>query len=267
MRVQLSDIKLKHWREALIILVAGGIGGAIVGSLISVVLMLGAMLITGRPERELNWIVYAGCPIGALLYVLNLIAEKVADHEQTKKFLQRNWYTNQEAPEAAARASPAVAMTEDNRQKAEERKQHVSNFAIFIEQNPNGIDIWDVHSLPHNKKVILDAICLEIISEDDDSRVEALKVLAMCLAYFQDGVGNKPLSLLGVDLTSLGTAPASDEDINKLAAQIVDNPDTDHYEGLQPLVQRDEQEILAKLISAERIRREMPEDRKRAILG
>ena len=267
MRAELSCIKLKHWREALTILVAGGIGGAIVGSLISAALMLGAMLITGDPERELIWIVYAGGLIGALLYVLYLIAEKVANHEQTKKLLQRNWYTNQEAPEAAAGASPAVAMTEDNRQKAEERKQHVSDFGIFIEQNPNAFDIWDVHSLPHNKEVILDAICLEIISEDDDSRVEALKVLAMCLADFQDGVGNKPLSPLGVDPTLLGTASASDEDINKLAAKIVDNPDRDHYEELQTLVQRNQQEILARLIAAEQMRREMSQDKKRDILG
>ena len=70
-----------------------------------------------------------------------------------------------------------------------------------MERNPTGSGdkIWDVKLLPHDKKAILDAICLEIVAGNDEKRTEALKVGALHLADYQDGVGDQPISMLGVD--------------------------------------------------------------------
>lgn len=59
----------------------------------------------------------------------------------------------------------------------------------------------------------------------------------------------------------------SADDHMALAEQIAGNPDRDRYVELQPLVHRDEERILAMLAAAEQMRRAMPEDKKREILG
>ena len=147
-------------------------------------------------------------------------------------------------------ATQAVSMTEENRRKAEERLRIVSDYGEFIERNPIAAEIWDVKFLPHDKETILDAICLEIVRETDEKRLDALEVGAVTLAYFQEGVGDKPLSPLGVDLTSADPASMSADDLKALAGQIAGSSDHERYEARQPLVHENEQEILAKLAAA-----------------
>jgi hypothetical protein len=164
-------------------------------------------------------------------------------------------------------ATQTVSMTEENRREAEERLRIVSDYGEFIERNPPVANIWDVKYLPHDKETILDAICLEIVRQTDEKLLNALEVSAVFLAYFQEGVGVKPLSQLGVDLTSADRASRSADDLKALAEQIAGNPDRERYEALLPLVHENEQEISARLAAAKQIRREMPEDKKRKILG
>ncbi len=106
-----------------------------------------------------------------------------------------------------------------------------------MERNPSGGggQIWDVKCLPYDKGTILDAICLEIVRETDENRLEALKIGALSLADYQDGVGDQPISTLGVDLTSNDPASLNDDDLKALAAKIADNPDRGRFETYKPL--------------------------------
>ena len=125
--------------------------------------------------------------------------------------------------------------------------------------------------LPHDKQNILNAICLEIVGEDDEKRSGAMKACALMLADFQEGVGDTPLSQLGVDLTSLDTSSMSHEDTMAHAAQLADqitnNPGRKLYEKFQPIVEEDRVNILAKVKAAEFMHQNMPDQKKRDILG
>ncbi len=178
----------------------------------------------------------------------DLVAKGMSPEKAGKAWMQA--YTGQGVPKALAAVPQARAVTEENRRKAEERLQIVSDFGEFIERIPTGTDIWDVKFLPHDKETILDAVCMEIIREENETRLEALKSCALMLADFQEDVGDKPLSQLGVDLTSTDPASISDEDLKALAGQIAGSSDHERYEARQPLVHENEQEILAKLAAA-----------------
>jgi len=151
---------------------------------------------------------------------------------------------------------------EENRQTAEERARIIADYGAFMERNPSGGggQIWDVKCLPYGKEAILDALCLEIVRENDEKRVEALKVGALSLAAYQDGVGNQPLSMLGVDLTSKDPASLNDDGLKALAAKIGGNPDRERFDTYKPLVDKDLADIQAKLLAAEQLRRDMSEE-------
>lgn len=149
--------------------------------------------------------------------------------------------------------------TEDYKRKAEERVRIIADFGEFIERNPpgGGDQIWDVKCLPHAKEAILDAICVEIMREDDEKRIEALKIGALFLANYQEGIGDQPLSMLGVDLTLKDPSSLNDDDLQALATQIDSNPSRDRFDAYKPFVERDAANILAKLFEAENSRRDM----------
>lgn len=165
--------------------------------------------------------------------------------------------------------APAGPKIEENRLKAEERARIIADYGEFIEHNPvaSGVEVRDVTCLPHDKEAILDAICLEIVKEKNERRLEALKASALFLADFQEGVGNQPLSKLGVDVSSVDAASMSGEDLKALAGKIAGNPDKRRFEAFEPLVEEDRTNIEARVSAAEELRREMPEEKKREILG
>ena len=195
----------------------------------------------------------------------DLVAKDMPPQDAGKA--QAQAHTDQSAPEVSVAATETVSMTEENRRKAEERSRIISDYGEFIERNPTAAEIWDVKLLPHDKETIFSAICLEIVREQDEGRLEALKASALFLADFQEGVGDKPLSPVGVDLPPADPASMSDDDLRALAEKIAGSSDRERYEAFQPLVQENEEKILAKVAAAERMRREMPEDKKREILG
>lgn len=156
----------------------------------------------------------------------------------------------------------------ESRQTAEERARIIADYGAFVERNPSGGgQIWDVKCLPYGKEAILDALCLEIVREHDEKRVEVLKVGALFLADYQDGVGDQPISMLGVDLTSKDPASLNDDEQRALAAKIADNPDRERFEANKLLVDKDLTDIQAKLLAAEQLRRDIPEEKKREILS
>lgn len=151
-------------------------------------------------------------------------------------------------------------MTDENRQKAEERGQIIADFGEFIEKNSPAFEIWDVKSLPYEKDAILSAICLEIIKTEDEKMLEHLKVAALCLTDFQEGVGDRPLSPYR-DLTTTNPASLSDEDLMARLGQIFKNADTERFDSFQSLVEQDRSDIQERLLVAEQMRRDMPEEK------
>jgi hypothetical protein len=91
---------------------------------------------------------------------------------------------------------------------------------------------YDVSTLPHPKELILGAIEREILREPLDARVELLKVGALFLTSFQEGIGLRPLHLLGVDIAELArTVP----DLREQARIVANNKDSERatrYEAL-----------------------------------
>jgi len=152
---------------------------------------------------------------------------------------------------------------ESNRRNAKERAKIIADYGAVIERNPSADQIWDVKCLPHDKNTILDAICLEIVREDDERRVEILKGAALFLADYQEGVGDKPISILGLDFTDPALLKL---DSKALGAKILGNPHWERFATYKPIMDRDISKIQAKLRAAEQLRREMPEEKKREIL-
>ena len=156
----------------------------------------------------------------------------------------------------------------DVHRKAEERINIISDYGALMEERSSSVgSIWDVRSLPHDKKAILGAICFEIIGEDDDQKVEMLKIGALSLADYQEGVGGQPISPLGVDLSKVDSNNMTDDAIRDLAAKIADNPDQERYKKYKPLVAEDISKIQSMLNKAEALRKEVSEKKKREVLG
>ncbi len=151
------------------------------------------------------------------------------------------------------------SMTDENRQKAERRAQVISDYGSYIERHPSAGEIRDVSELPHSKEEILDAIILEIVRENDEKRVEALKAGAIMLADFQENVGLKPLTMLGISNSDMLAGVTSDDSkLKELAEKIANNPDKEKYESFSKIVEQELVDIQSKLMAAEELRRQMP---------
>ena len=156
----------------------------------------------------------------------------------------------------------------ENRKKAKIREQIISEYGSYIENHPPVGEIRDVSELPYPKEEILDAITLEIVREYNDERVEAMKACAIMLADFQENVGSKPLTMLGINTSEmLAGVTSNDSDLKNLAAKLAENPDKEKYESLRKVADEELVNIQSKLMAAEELRRQMPEAKKRQILG
>ncbi|MGF1609519.1 MAG: NfeD family protein [Kiloniellales bacterium] len=199
----------------------------------------------------------------------DMVSKGMSPKEARQAWLEA--YAGQDTSSAASdRPSSDALKIEEYRQNGEERAKIIADYGAFMEQNPSegGGQIWDVKCLPYDKEAILKAICLEIVREDDEKRIEALKVGALFLADYQDGVGDRPISMLGVDLLSIDLASLKDKDnAEALAAKIAKNPDRERFETYKPIIEEDRTRIQAMLLAADQVRRDMPEEKKREILG
>jgi len=159
-------------------------------------------------------------------------------------------------------------ISDETRKKAKIREQIISEYGAYIANHPPVEEIRDVSELPYPKKDILDAITLEIVRENNDQRVEALKAYAIMLAVFQENVGPKPLTMLGISTSEmLRGVTGKDSDLKNLAAKIAENPDRERYESLRKVADEELVNIQSKLMASEELRRQMPEAKKRQILG
>ena len=170
---------------------------------------------------------------------------------------------------ASANVQPSdTSNVETNRQAAEERTRIIADYGAFLERNPqaaNPTQIWDTKNLPYSKERILDSICLELVKENDQKRVNALEVVAISLASYQDGVGDLPL---GFDLSEADLKAAIEDGVDALAARIIAaNPDPARFEKYSALHKKDLTNIMARLYGAKKIGQEMPEEKKTEVLG
>ncbi|WP_372072010.1 hypothetical protein P7L75_27960 [Tistrella mobilis] len=124
----------------------------------------------------------------------------------------------------------------------------IRDYASYIEANPLADEIRDVSALPHPKEETLTALLSELKQERDEGRRQAIGACAVLLADFQPGVGIKPLTALGIDLSK----PMTGEhvDVAALAKQIANNPDKGRYEEFQAKAQVERQEIIMKVNEA-----------------
>jgi hypothetical protein len=166
-------------------------------------------------------------------------------------------------------AMDPIPPTVRNRRDATERSRIISDYGQFLENNPaSPFEIQDARRLPHDKQAILDAICLEIIRESDETQLNALRTGATLLAYFQEGVGDQPLSPLGVPLTDRDLETYRGYDAEAFAERLHSGrPNVERYKAFEPLVQKSQVDISARLAAAEQLRLAMPEEKKREILG
>jgi hypothetical protein len=109
------------------------------------------------------------------------------------------------AAEVAVTLNEAVAKAEA---QAKNDEKIVGCFADLMASGETKSDAYyDVSVLPYSKEAILQAIEREIVRESLDARVEWLKVGAVFLTSFQEGIGPKPLYFLGSDLAKLRDLP------------------------------------------------------------
>lgn len=135
----------------------------------------------------------------------------------------------------------------------------VSAYGLYIENNPPSlVEIRDVSELPYSKKEIISAISMAIIYEDNDKLVDAMRACAFALAYFQENIGQKPLSKLGdVSLTEMQAAVLSkDIDLMKnIQARIASNQYKEKYEKYIKLVDEEILVIEKEITVADQLRK------------
>ncbi|WP_337996271.1 hypothetical protein [Oleispirillum naphthae] len=144
----------------------------------------------------------------------------------------------------AGNSQPAARQAES----PEERTARIINeYASYIEANPTGDEIRDVSELPHPKETILEALLAEIRVEGDRGRREAIAACAAMLADYQSGVGETPLTSLGIDLSQ----PFDENvDVAALAKRVANNPDKGRYQEFLAKAKDERREILRKVEAA-----------------
>jgi hypothetical protein len=77
-----------------------------------------------------------------------------------------------------------------------ENEKIISDYGSFLEKcNLRPLmEVRDANELPHKKRDIINAILYEITKEANQLIRESLKTGAVFLAYFQENIGNKPLT-------------------------------------------------------------------------
>jgi len=113
----------------------------------------------------------------------------------------------------------------------------------------------------------LNAIYLELVREEDGARREALKAGALTLADYQADVGTEPLGMLGISVEEMSQPPQNDDERKALAERIANNPNRERYKAYKTMADEEIVTIQANLTASEQMRQQMPDDKKREILG
>jgi TPR repeat protein len=112
---------------------------------------------------------------------------------------------------------------------------------------------YDVSVLPHPKEEILMALEREILREPSDARVEWLEVAATFLLSFQEGIGQKPLFWLGVDITELRQTT---KNLKEQARSLANNNDRKRAEQFLAIMKTESDQIRNRMGASVRLRSE-----------
>lgn len=154
-------------------------------------------------------------------------------------------------------------MNDENRTQAARMFEIIQDFGAYQERNPGVGEIRDLSNLPHSKQEILDAIYFAIVLGEDEPMRQSLAAGAVMLANFQEGVGPKPLTALGMSNQELQASVDLMKDLSKderlslsskVASKIAENPDRENYEHFKKLADIDLEDIYGKLNDAEQLR-------------
>lgn len=129
----------------------------------------------------------------------------------------------------------------------------IKEYSEFLEKNPVANEVRDVKKLPHLKSDILSAIYWNISRTEDKNLIEALKICALSLAHYQQGVGDQDLTQFGVDLTKIDASNLGNDELVDLASAISGKPDRERWEENWKLVESDTAEILSRLEKAKHL--------------
>jgi hypothetical protein len=153
------------------------------------------------------------------------------------------------AAEVAVTLNEAIAKADA---QAKNDEKIVDDLADMMAQGKTKpLAYYDVSVLPHSKEMILKAIEREILREPSDARVELLKMAALFLTSFQEGIGSKPLFELGLDLDELcRIAPDPREQLNIIA----ESAEVERVRYFQSLKKDGTDQIIARLEAAVRSR-------------
>jgi hypothetical protein len=104
--------------------------------------------------------------------------------------------------------------------------------------------IEDASVLPHPKETILNALLEELQRPHPKWMHDSLRVAALSLPYYQPGVGDIPLEMLGMDISKLPKAE-NIEAIQRQARQLVEAEakTRDQFTAFNKLVQDDMRRI------------------------
>ncbi len=131
----------------------------------------------------------------------------------------------------------------------------IADYGEYLEQHPVSVEVVDETALPHKKTVILDAICIGLLTQPNTELREALISTALRLANFQPNIGKKPLCPLGFDPASLEMSNLSPEELmNKFDCGIEARA---RYEAQRPDIQKEVLEIGDRIRKANRAFNEM----------
>jgi hypothetical protein len=124
----------------------------------------------------------------------------------------------------------------------------VDAYDDYLEKQPIGLEVRDASVLPFPKKVILNAILIELATERDARIRSFLIEIGLKLASFQEGIGPKELSM-APPVLSAGPEAVKMLDGEKLLQAIADHQgDFQTYEIVYADVLKERKEQLAPLL-------------------
>ena len=136
--------------------------------------------------------------------------------------------------------------------QAKTDKRIVDDLADMMAQGrTRPLAFYDVSLLPYSKEIILKAIEREILREPSDARIELLKVGALFLTTFQEGIGSKPLFELGLDLDELRRRAPDPREQLRIVAESAEVERVRHFQSLKEI---GTDQIIARLKAAVRSR-------------
>ena len=122
----------------------------------------------------------------------------------------------------------------------------VTRYVKVVQRNRPCNEIRDVSSLPWPKDVIIDA-CLQYLAKNKNPNIrDTVSGSLLLLSFYQEGVGDKPLTDCRFDHFPMDINSVSDAEMTRLKEIVAENLphlDPDHFLRLLRLVQADFRKI------------------------